>query len=84
MEEFLKNLKTIRKEIREAYKGYKVSVQQGRGGYTPVIHIHIDGCNYEELEAARKIVKKFQDPGETDIMTDYFDYNFYYTINGQL
>lgn len=82
--EFKEIIKKVRKEIREAYKGHKVSVRERQGGYSYAMTIDIEGVDRDQLDKARTIIKKYQDAGDTDIMRDYFDYNFYYTLNGTI
>lgn len=76
-------VKRIRKEIREAYKGHKVSVVKDHYNH---INIDIDDGYTREnniLDKAREIVKKYN-YDNSDAMIDYFDTNFYYTINGTI
>ena len=81
--EFNEIVKRIRKEIRETYKGHKVSVVKD---YYNHINIDIDDGYTREngiLDRAREIVKRYN-YDNSDAMTDYFDTNFYYTINGTI
>lgn len=76
-------IKRIRKEIREAYKGHKVSVKQQYYGKITIDIDNGDRSNNELLDKAREIIHKYR-YDNSDIMTDYFDTNFYYTINGTI
>lgn len=84
--ENLKNLsfeeiiKRIRKEMKEAYKGHKVSVKKPYYGKILVEIDNGDRRNNELLDKAREIIHKYR-YDNSDPMTDYFDTNFYYTIN---
>lgn len=81
--EFNEIVKRIRKEIKEEYKGHKTSVVKD---YYNHINIDIDdGYTTENnlLDKARKIVKKYY-YDYSDVIHDYSDTNFYYSINGTM
>ena len=81
--EFNEIVKRIRKEIRETYNGHKVSVVTDY--YNHINIDFVDGYTRENgiLDRAREIVKRYN-YDNSDAMTDYFDTNFYYTINGTI
>lgn len=81
--EFGEIIKRVRKEIKEAYKGHQVSVTKPYYGKIIVEIDNGDRSNPELLNKAREIIKKYR-YDNSDIMTDYFDTNFYYTINGTI
>lgn len=76
-------IKRVRKEIKEAYKGHKVSVKKPYYGKIMVEIDDGDRSNNELLDKAREIIQKYR-YDNSDTMTDYFDTNFYYTINGTI
>ena len=76
-------IKRVRKEIKEAYKGHKVSVKKLYYGKIIIEIDDGDRSNNELLDKAREIIHKYR-YDNSDIMTDYFDTNFYYTINGTI
>lgn len=76
-------IKKIRKEIKEAYKGHEVSVKKPYYGKIIVEIDDGDRSNPVLLNKAREIIHKYR-YDNSDIMTDYFDTNFYYSINGTI
>lgn len=80
--EFKEIIKAVRKELRETFKGYKVSVRERQGGYTYGIRINIttadgDTVGKEIIKKAQEIADKYNNANDTDIMTDYFNYDYY-------
>lgn len=79
---YKKELKKVIKEDLKAYfTGRKISLVENRSLYYLSLSIHIEDLTQEEQKIAYDIVKEYQDAGDTDIMTDYFDYNFYFNIS---
>jgi hypothetical protein len=74
-------IKRVRKEMRETFKGRKISVHEGRGGFTPMMWVKIEDMTRDDREKAEAIIKQYYDPGETDIMRDYFDANFNFFVD---
>ncbi len=81
--DFEEIIKRVRKEVKEAYKEHKVSVKQQYYGKITIDIDNGDRSNNELLDKAREIIHKYR-YDNSDPMTDYFDTNFYYTINGTI
>ena len=73
--------KVIKEDLRAYFTGRKISLVENRSLYYLSLSIHIEDLTQEEQKIAYDIVKEYQDAGDTDIMTDYFDYNFYFNIS---
>ena len=79
---FKETIKAVRKELRETFKDYKVSVREQQGGYNYCMYVHInnkDGSpvTKEILKQATEIADRRNNANDTDIMTDYFNYDYY-------
>ena len=79
---FKETIKSVRTELKKTFKDYKVSVRERQGGYSYCMYIHInnkDGSpvTKEILKQATEIADRRNNSNDTDIMTDYFNYDYY-------
>ena len=80
--EFKQIIKEVRKELRAKFKGYKLSVTEQQCGTNHCMNISIynqDGTSVskEIKKQVKEIAQKRNNANDTDIMTDYFNYDYY-------
>ena len=80
--EFKEIIKAVRTDLRTTFKDFKVSVREQQGGLNYVMYVHInnkDGSRVEReiLKKANSIANKYNSSNDTNIMNDYFNYDYY-------